>query len=221
MSERTAEVSATTAAGGAGWHALTVARDGPGTVSSSPGGIACGGACSATFAPGTPVTLTAAPGGGSTFLGWGGGCAGTTPTCTLTMSTAQTVTAAFSTPALSYYTVTPCRVFDSRNAGLGGPTPWRPAPTSAVLVAGYCGIPTTASAVSLNVTVVSASAGGHLRLYASGAPRPGASSINYAAGQTRANNAVLSLGANGALVVYVGQPGGTVHVVLDVNGYFQ
>ena len=221
VSERTPDVSATTAAGGAGWLALSVARDGPGTVSSSPGGIACGGACSATFAPGTPVTLTAAPGGGSTFLGWGGGCAGTTPTCSLTMSTVQTATAAFSTPASSFYTVTPCRVFDSRNAGLGGPTALASGTESAVLVAGYCGIPTTASAVSLNVTAVSASAGGHLRLYASGAPRPGASSINYAAGQTRANNAVLSLGANGALVVYVGQPGGTVHVVLDVNGYFQ
>jgi hypothetical protein len=47
------------------------------------------------------------------------------------------------------------------------------------------------------------------------------SSINYAAGQTRANNAVVSLGGDGALIAYVGQPSGTTHVVIDVNGYFR
>jgi hypothetical protein len=76
-------------------------------------------------------------------------------------------------------------------------------------------------AVSANVTVVSPSAGGHLRLYASGTPRPGTSSLNFAAGQTRANNAVVSLGVDGAMVVFVSQPSGTAHVVLDVTGYFQ
>jgi hypothetical protein len=90
-----------------------------------------------------------------------------------------------------------------------------------VMVTGYCGIPATAKAVSLNVTVVSPTAGGHLRLYASGAARPGTSSINYTANQTRANNAVVSLGADGALMVYVSQPSGTTHIVIDVNGYFQ
>jgi hypothetical protein len=84
---------------------------------------------------------------------------------------------------------------------------------------GRCGIPATAKAVSLNVTVVSPSAGGHLRLYASGTPRPGTSSINYVS--TRANNAVVSLGVDGAVVVYVSQPNGTAHVVLDVTGFFQ
>jgi hypothetical protein len=75
--------------------------------------------------------------------------------------------------------------------------------------------------VALNATVVSATSAGHLRLHASGGPRPGTSSLNYAPGQTRANNAVVSLGADGALVAYVSQPSGTAHVVLDVAGYFQ
>ncbi len=218
VSERTAEVSATTLAGGAGWHGLTVVTNGPGTVTSSPGGIVCGGACFATFAPGTPVTLTAVPDAGSNFLGWGGACAGMALTCDLTMDSAQTVTASFSSPAVSFYTVTPCRLYDSRDAGLGG---LAAGTDNAVLVRGYCSVPPTAKAVSLNVTAVSATASGHLRLYASGTPRPMTSSINYAGGQTRANNAVVSLGADGALIIYVNQPSGTVHVVIDVNGYFQ
>jgi len=41
-------------------------------------------------------------------------------------------------------------------------------------------------------------------------------------GQTRANNAVLTLGAAGDIVILCDMPGsGTVQVILDVNGYFE
>ena len=62
---------------------------------------------------------------------------------------------------------------------------------------------------------------GNLRLHPGGGPVPGASSINYAAGQTRANNAVVPVSRFGELAVYCGQAAGTAHVILDVNGYFQ
>jgi hypothetical protein len=137
------------------------------------------------------------------------------------MDAARTVTATFGTPALSFYTVTPCRVFDSRDAGLGGPAALAAGTDNAIVVGGYCGVPTTARAVSLNVTVVAPTDGGHLRLYASGTPRPSTSSINYVSGHTRANIAVVSLGADGALITYVSQPRGTTHLVIDVSGYFQ
>jgi hypothetical protein len=54
-------------------------------------------------------------------------------------------------------------------------------------------------------------------------PVPLVSTINYGAGQTRSNNAVVSLsgGFVGRLAVKVGQASGTVHVILDVVGYFE
>jgi hypothetical protein len=87
-------------------YALTVARSGTGggTVTSTPAGIDCGAACSATYASGTTVTLAAAPGAGSTFAGWSGACTGT-GACTVAMTAARTVTATFETTAVIDATV--------------------------------------------------------------------------------------------------------------------
>jgi len=78
---------------------LTVVSQGSGTgtVSSVPSGINCGSICTASFNPGTQVTLTAAAATGSTFAGWGGACAssGTNPSCTIAMNASQNVTATF------------------------------------------------------------------------------------------------------------------------------
>ena len=63
-------------------------------MTSTPAGIDCGGTCSAPFASGSTVTLTATPTGGSTFAGWGGACSGTGP-CVVVMNGTQTVAATF------------------------------------------------------------------------------------------------------------------------------
>jgi chitodextrinase/dienelactone hydrolase len=78
-------------------NVLTVVKTGggTGTVSSAPSGISCGSTCSAGYASGTSVTLTATATGSSTFTGWSGACSGTSATCTVTMSAAQSVTASF------------------------------------------------------------------------------------------------------------------------------
>jgi hypothetical protein len=47
------------------------------------------------------------------------------------------------------------------------------------------------------------------------------SSINYVAGQTRANNAIASLNGLGELAIRCSQASGTAHFILDVNGYFE
>jgi hypothetical protein len=88
-------------------------------------------------------------------------------------------------------------------------------------LAGHCDIPTTATAVSVNLTVTAATAPGNLRLYPAGIPLPLVSTINYVAGVTRANNAIVSLSALGEMSVRCAQASGTAHFILDVNGYFQ
>jgi hypothetical protein len=124
-------------------------------------------------------------------------------------------------PSTDFYTVTPCRLIDTRdvNGPYGGPSLLANTERAFAIV-GRCGIPLSAAAISATLTVVSPTASGHLKLYASGTPRPNTSSINYGGGQTRANNAVVPLGGDGALAVYVSQASGTAHFVLDVHGYF-
>ena len=74
---------------------LSVSVTGTGTVTSSPSGINCGADCSETYNDGTSVTLTATPGVGQGFTGWGGACSGTSTTCTLSMTAARSVSATF------------------------------------------------------------------------------------------------------------------------------
>lgn len=76
---------------------------GLGSVVSAPAGIDCGNRCSANFAYGRSVTLTAMPDpgrdskGASDFIGWSGACAGSAVTCTVDIDQARTVTAVFGT----------------------------------------------------------------------------------------------------------------------------
>jgi hypothetical protein len=61
-------------------------------------------------------------------------------------------------------------------------------------------------------------------LGAGGCPVPATSSINFSAGGTRANNAITTLAADGSgnLVAFAFATGnGSVHLILDVNGYFE
>jgi GH25 family lysozyme M1 (1,4-beta-N-acetylmuramidase) len=78
---------------------LSVTTVGGGTVTGDR--VDCGAVCTATFHPGAQVTLTATPGTGSSFVGWGGDCAGSLTTCTLTMEADRNVTAMFGAPSIT------------------------------------------------------------------------------------------------------------------------
>jgi hypothetical protein len=124
--------------------------------------------------------------------------------------------------ATRFYTVTPCRVVDTRNptGAYGGPALSANSDRTFML-GGRCGIPSDAKSAFLNVTVTQASAPGDLRLYPGGTPVPLASAINYRAGETRANNAATPLGSSGSLAVRCDQSSGNVQAIIDVTGYFQ
>jgi len=125
--------------------------------------------------------------------------------------------------AASFYTLTPCRVIDTRNpiGAYGGPA-LLSGGTRVFELAGRCGIASGATSVAMNIAVTQPTSGpGFLTLYPAGGPRPLTSTINFSAGQTRANNAILPLSGAGALSVYCGLGLGTTHLILDVTGYFQ
>jgi hypothetical protein len=121
------------------------------------------------------------------------------------------------------YTVAPCRLVDTRNlpGPLGGPA-LAPNSVRVFPIAGNCQIPSSAKAVSFNVTITGPTGAGDLRLFPGNTAPPLASTINFRPGQTRANNAIVRLACDGSGSLGVQNDGtGTVHFILDVNGYYQ
>jgi hypothetical protein len=123
---------------------------------------------------------------------------------------------------LSFHTLSPCRLVDTRGAvgSRGGPA-LAAGVARTFPVSGACGVPAAAWAVSLNVTVTQPAVAGNVRLFPGGTPTPQSSSLNYAAGATRANNAIAALGSAADLTALASQASGSVHLILDVNGYFE
>ena len=209
-------------------YSLTVAKYGPGdgVITSAPAGISCGGDCSETYAAGTPVTLTATPTAESRFAGWsGGGCVGL-GTCQVQMNTAHHVWGVFVPAArpAAYYTVTPCRMLDTRvTSGAAGAAPVLAAESRREFpLVGKCGLPASARAISVNMTVVGGTSAGELRVTASHIPSTHTSVLAIPVSRARANNGILQLSLDGLQTISVANPtAGSVHFILDVTGYFE
>jgi hypothetical protein len=130
-----------------------------------------------------------------------------------------------------FFSVTPCRIVDTRGpvGFTGGPAlssgTTRSFPIS--LAPAACGVPMTAQAAVLNVTLVQPSMDGFLSIWPFNTPAPLVSTINAAAGEPAiANGAIVPLTAAGpnfniSVVYGTAAPGGTAHLILDVTGYFQ
>jgi hypothetical protein len=146
------------------------------------------------------------------------------PTATPTRTPTRTPTATATPPGTRFYALAPCRAADTRGANgpLGGPAIGAGGARTFAL-AGVCGVPAAARAVSANITVVSPAVGGDLIAYpASLSGPPAASTISFRIGVTRANNALLGVSADGSASVAVkNNAAGSLHFVLDVNGYYK
>lgn len=124
----------------------------------------------------------------------------------------------FSPSGVRHSAMTPARVLDTRSGVGGFSTPFGAGVTRSLGVAGVAGVPGSVSAVVVNVTAVSPTATGYLTLWPSGAARPLASNVNFVAGETSPNLAVVPVGSGGDISVF--NSAGSTQVVVDVVGYF-
>jgi len=109
----------------------------------------------------------------------------------------------------------PVRILDTLDSS-GRLAPGKVLP---VTVAGAGGVPLDAKAVVANITVTDTTAPSYLTAYPDGSSRPTASDLNWVAGQTVPNLAVVKLGADGKLDLY--NAAGWTDVVIDVVGWYR
>ncbi|MBP7677342.1 MAG: hypothetical protein KBB14_13570 [Thermoanaerobaculia bacterium] len=118
-----------------------------------------------------------------------------------------------------FYPLAPCRVLDTREDG--------PAMTDGVprevAFHGACNVPAAARALAANVTVTQPTLPGHVSVFPADAASTGTSVVHFVAGTTRASNVIIKLADDGtgrARLEATVPVGGTVHVIVDVSGYF-
>ena len=125
------------------------------------------------------------------------------------------------TNGLDFYTVTQCRVADTRGpAGPSGAPALAAGADRTFSIAGQCGIPVDAKAVAFNLLIVQPTSGGDLQVATAG-NLPVPPTLWYSAGQARAKNAVLALSSTGDIVTRLDQTSGSADLVIDVSGYFR
>jgi len=123
---------------------------------------------------------------------------------------------------LAFYAVTPCRIADTRadqgkSGAYGPPALQAYSDRTFPISAANCGIPYSAAAYSLNMTVVPQGHLDFLSTWPSSEGYPGVSTLNSSNGTTLANAAIVPAGANAGITVAAGNP---TDLIIDVNGYF-
>jgi len=122
--------------------------------------------------------------------------------------------------ALTFRTLAPCRVLDTRLATgpLGGPILAANATRNIPITSSACQVPTTAQSYSMNATVVPPAAFGFLTLWAAGSTRPTVSTLNALDGALTSNAAIVPASTPGGAINVHGSD--AVHLLLDISGYF-
>ena len=119
---------------------------------------------------------------------------------------------------VQFVSLPPCRVLDTRPPNGSGPIQGGKSESFVVPGGNGCaGIPMTAAAFSLNVTVVPTKPLGYLTIWPTGEDQPVVSTLNSPDGRVKANAAIVPAGYQGAVSVYVTD---TANVIIDIDGYF-
>jgi len=128
------------------------------------------------------------------------------------------------TTASGYTSVAPARLLDTRSGVGGTKGAVQGGHHITLTVAGADGGALPASgitAVSLNLTAVDGTGNGFATAYPDGSTTPASSNLNYLAGQTVASTAIVPVGADGKIDLYVGgSTAQTVDLIADVQGYY-
>ncbi|HEX8804726.1 MAG TPA: hypothetical protein VF743_11040 [Acidimicrobiales bacterium] len=134
---------------------------------------------------------------------------------------------ALAATGLSYSTVDPCRIFDTRFTGDGTVGAGRPVIGYSLVFQGSCGLPADGSvkAVMVNVIAVNTSGTGYVRSAAEPFdPNSGATILNFNNGLVSSNAIPLQMCdvATDPCDVDLGfiVNGGSAHIVFDLIGYF-
>ncbi|HLJ50590.1 MAG TPA: SBBP repeat-containing protein [Bryobacteraceae bacterium] len=125
-----------------------------------------------------------------------------------------------STPnSLSFYSLAPCRVVDTRNptGPLGGPFMTGNSSRSFPISTSGCGAPSNSLAYSLNITVVPHGSLSYLSSWPTGQAQPVVSTLNSGDGSVVANAAIVPAGTAGGVSIFVTND---TDVIIDINGYF-
>jgi hypothetical protein len=121
----------------------------------------------------------------------------------------------------TYVPLSPARILDTRHGtGLSGAFASQVART--FVVAGKGGVPTGAIGVTGNLTVTGQTTAGFVFLGPDATNSPTSSTLNFPAGDNRANGVTVALGAGGKLsATFVStSTSATAQVIFDVTGYF-
>ncbi len=123
---------------------------------------------------------------------------------------------------MPFVAVDPCRLVDTRgpNGTFGGPIIAAGTSRDFPLASNPAcpGIPMTAAAYSLNFTTTQSAGGGALTVYPTGGAFPPVSTMNFEAGRSIANAAIVAAGTGGSITVFAGT--NATHVIIDINGYY-
>jgi hypothetical protein len=119
---------------------------------------------------------------------------------------------------LQFVPITPCRIADTRNAtgAFGGPELAAGVARTFDVPQSGCGIPSTAVAYSLNVTVVPIQRLGYLTMWPAGLTQPTVSTLN-SDGRVKANATITPAGTYGGVSVFASD---ATQFILDIDGYF-
>lgn len=115
--------------------------------------------------------------------------------------------------ASAFHGVTPLRIFDTRDTAKPGAGSYSP-----VLVGGLAGVPESATAVVLNVTVIDADGEGYVTAFPWGEALPNSSNVNIKRfGQMVSNLVTVRLGVQGKVGLYSSI---SANLLVDVFGYY-